>query len=1110
MDKPISTKLPKLILRSKKANLEKDSSAKEPKENPKSIEQKEEPKSKENPKTIEQKENPKSIEQKEAQTKKSSPAKKSVFYPEKLEAIDFKVHLHKLLENHLGNEDIRLLSPDIHELEFRLGYYDINNNNRFNAFVSVITFNRLMQYFNKQIGDYSENISLDIIYDENFRATITSPTLVNSRNLIKYFNSTNKLPSEGTSFMEKQQIRSTDSVDWNFRTTSSYEKLINDPDKILVYTKKIEDQTTSKFYRYKNRFSFVLDEKMRLDLTIVKESLMSSGTLASSGCLNKTNKEKYQVELEYTGKDFNAERLSEIVYPQLNTVLAIFQNNMKPISQSMNNLMIEHYLQLISNTNTEFKAEDLRVYSTSKFLAMDVEALTRQNLDTIRSHYHVTIKADGEHYLLYLTKEHGGFLINNRLEAGPVTFEDYIDLNTIIEGDTILDGELVDYQGRKRFMVFDCFFYNGADMRDKPLFTFKAKADKSASTNPTTTDGKYSVDQDCRYFYVKEITSKFKKEILSDKMVIEAKEYYPSTSVSRYFDSTNFRFKENDFPYNVDGLIYTPSQDPYPKISYKANRFIKTGSMDDNDIKPILKWKPPEYMSVDFKVKYSHTETINTIEYYVFLLESTYKQKIHTFEPSSYRVKGYNLAYIPSTNGLPRLIKDPTSTNTNTNTSTNTNAHIKVDDKSVGHIIKDKDIIEFIWTREHNLGPDFWGRWVPIKYRDDKTQIGYPNNFLKVADRTWLAINDKQITGKILMQLEPSIQLNMGYYKNTRKDSEIAMPHLRDVHNAIKSLLINLSVRNTPNKNSKLLDLASGRGGDISKWSGLNYVLGVEFDESNLKAGNQSAYARYGNYIDNQIQTDRQDKSHLLRIDFIQGNMGLQFKDVSFTQEKIYNHMLNSIIKNPNNFGIVSCQFAIHYIWDTEEHIDNFFNNVSRNLMSGGYFIATTFDGEKVFDELKKNKSTDAAAGADADADASIEGKDQSGQIIWEITNMTAFGKTLPNFGHKIKVLNKTIKDVAEMEYLVNFDYLTEVAKKYNLEPASLLFEKQSFPFDNQLGTYNFHEIYQNQTEFLNMFNNTKIYSKQLYNKLEESFEKMSGYEKKFSKFNSIIVFRKK
>lgn len=43
-------------------------------------------------------------------------------------------------------------------------------------------------------------------------------------------------------------------------------------------------------------------------------------------------------------------------------------------------------------------------------------------------------------------------------------------------------------------------------------------------------------------------------------------------------------------------------------------------------------------------------------------------------------------------------------------------------------------------------------------------------------------------------------------------------------------------------------------------------------------------------------------------------------------------------------FDVVSCQFAMHYAFETEERTKQFLKNVARKLRPGGYFIGTTPD----------------------------------------------------------------------------------------------------------------------------------------------------------------------
>jgi hypothetical protein len=52
-------------------------------------------------------------------------------------------------------------------------------------------------------------------------------------------------------------------------------------------------------------------------------------------------------------------------------------------------------------------------------------------------------------------------------------------------------------------------------------------------------------------------------------------------------------------------------------------------------------------------------------------------------------------------------------------------------------------------------------------------------------------------------------------------------------------------------------------------------------------------------------------------------------------------------------YDICSCQFAIHYLFDTELSWNNFCENINMYLREGGYFICTTFDGDTIKNKLK-------------------------------------------------------------------------------------------------------------------------------------------------------------
>jgi len=1009
-------------------------------------------------------------------------------------------NLTDFLTSHLNTEPLTKLDPAIHELEFRVGKYKsgIGSDTGFDAFVPRLIFNRMIKYYNETYNtELLENNSLDIIYDSNFRITVTGKTLKNSKNEVELFCKTNKI--RNAEFMEKIQLQKSDNRDWSFRLTSSSETEITNKTQILKLSKAVEDKTLSKFYRYKYRYSFKLSDEVRIDFTIVKETPKGSmaGTLISSRTL--AQKEKYQVELEYTGNNFNIDHVHQVMLPHLSRLLSLFvgiKGTKEPISQSHSLLILTKYLQLGVGVD-KVTVEELKRQTTPKFLAMDVEALTRQNFNRILNNYMVTVKADGEHYLLYLHPTLGIYLINNRLEVSPVKLnemednlaKDKANQKQIKElGECIFDGELVEYDGKFRFLIFDCFFYQGKDIRDLNLF---AKSD----------DKKVAINEQSRMFYIKEFVKHISNEILSDELAIEEKIYRPVSKISYYFkkslDGKKYIMKEDEFPYNIDGLIFTPVNEGYPKVKYQSGRFVKKGSMDDpENISAVLKWKPPEFLSIDFRVNFGveqRIQKINGIEYQVMTIESSYGDKIKTFEPSCYRVKDYNKLYVPITKGQPQLIKKD---------------GYRVEEETLGHIIRNKDILEFVWIPDRTFGSDYWGRWFPIKYREDKTQNGYPNNYKKVADRTWMAIHDKQILPENLMDPYgkdiPSPQLDMGYYQNVNRDTLL---DLRNIHNSLKALLLFLSIKQTGNRANRLMDLATGQGGDLSKliWGGINYVFGVEFDEGNLKASgpagvrDSSAYGRYRETIEKSFIND---KKIPFSLDLIQGDMRELFSEGRTSNEKVYNYILQEkLARNKESFGVISCQFAMHYACDTEEHLHNFLQNISENLAPNGYFIATTFDGDRVINSLQ---TTDQV---DEDGRPVVIGRDTNGKIMWTISAPTKY-KKLEDYGQKIMVFNKTIKDEEEVEYLVNFNYVIEVAQKFNLYPGRLSFGKYNLPLDGNYGTGNFSELYEDN--YLDLVGET-VHSKgsNKYRQLQRSLEQIEPGIKKFSRLSSFLILRK-
>ena len=135
-----------------------------------------------------------------------------------------------------------------------------------------------------------------------------------------------------------------------------------------------------------------------------------------------------------------------------------------------------------------------------------------------------------------------------------------------------------------------------------------------------------------------------------------------------------------------------------------------------------------------------------------------------------------------------------------------------------------------------------------------------------------------------------------------------------------------------------------------------------------------------------------------------------------------------------DGFNICSIQFAIHYMFENQETLQNFLQNVSEVTKEGGYFIGTSYDGEKMFNMLKNTEENDSKVIMVKD-----DKNNNKGKKIWEVIKRydrdeynddeTCVGYAIDVFQESI---NKTIR-----EYLVNYTYLTRVLENYGFVPVS-------------------------------------------------------------------------
>jgi hypothetical protein len=353
-------------------------------------------------------------------------------------------------------------------------------------------------------------------------------------------------------------------------------------------------------------------------------------------------------------------------------------------------------------------------------------------------------------------------------------------------------------------------------------------------------------------------------------------------------------------------------------------------------------------------------------------------------------------------------------------------------------VIEDGTIIECAY----NAGaadPRF--RWVPLRVRTDKTaeyrsgQKNYGNAY-HVANSNWHTIHNP-ITKKMLTtgtDIPDELADDDVYYNRISASGDTTTRGLRDFHNlVVKRALIGGVSR----RGNTLIDFAVGKGGDLPKWihANLSFVFGIDISKDNIQNQLDGACARYLDYC--------KRFSIMPGALFVQGNSALNIKSGTGISGEKYKQIVKAVFgdgpkdkallgegvyreygKGENGFSVSSCQFAIHYMFETRANVCNFLRNVCECTEVGGYFIGTTYDGATMFDALKPYEVGDGIA---------IMHK---GKRVWQVTKAytaTEFLDDETSVGYAIDVYQESINKTFR-EYLVNFNYLKRLLANFGFE----------------------------------------------------------------------------
>lgn len=966
-------------------------------------------------------------------------------------------------------------------------------------------------------------------------------------NKVKFTKKTTAMSKDG------KLIQRLDMDDYNFRVSYQSEQDFNVQSSVSrsILSKWMDSK---KLFRCLNRVRFYHpDFPIFADLSIVKDSKKAAGkkrvpipayTIQEANVFNGL--EHYEIELEVNNekvgvgsKHNSPEDLMDALRKCIRIVLSGLQQTKFPISYTERDVILQSYLKLIHGENYTYKRVMPNDFIGPGSYTLQIENIIPKPDDSkmpnIRDNYTVTDKADGERKLLYINEDGKLYMIDTNMNViftGTKTDEKTL-YNSLLDGEYISknkNGESI-----YLYAAFDLYFVNKQSTREYEFYdNSEIDLDEEKEIEKEQKEeNKYRLALLNNFVELLKLKSILETKGEVEKKIpthavdfrVKCKTFYSSNKNMSVFSACSkilSMTQENDnlFEYNTDGLIFTPCN---MAVGAKQEGGIPS-PLYKTTWEHSFKWKPPQYNTVDFLVTIKKDNTgrdnvhhifqdglnlqgvQNVIQYKTLILMCGFDIKKHGFINPCQDILQDKLP-VPSELDNESTYKPMPfkPTNPSDDNACYANILLKEDGSKTymvteeGEYFTENMIVEFKYI---DTNDDGW-KWVPIRVRYDKTaelKAGLKNygNAYHVANNNWHSIHypitDEMIsTGNQI----PEFVNNDDVYYNRSGEKSATQP-LRDFHNMFvkKNLILSVSKRD-----DTLIDYAVGKAGDLNKWirADLKFVFGIDISKDNIHNMVDGACSRF-------LRARMQYKKMPLAL-FVNGNSGLNIrngqallseKDGEITKAVFGNGPKDMLLLGKgvyNQYGvgeygfqISSCQFAMHYFFENKQSFHQFLRNISECTKLNGYFIGTCYDGKSVFEELKNKKKSEGIV--------YFKGE----RKIYELTkeyDQTGFPNDDSSLGYAINVYQESINQFFR-EYLVNFEYFTQVMEDYGFVLASKE-EMRRNDLPNNTGL------------FSDLFSHMQTEIKQNPKKKDEYREApmMSPEEKRISFMNRYFVFKK-
>ncbi len=532
--------------------------------------------------------------------------------------------------------------------------------------------------------------------------------------------------------------------------------------------------------------------------------------------------------------------------------------------------------------------------------------------------YYMTDKIDGKRTILYLT-DTKSYAVNDVLS----------DINIRTKDICILDTE----KYNNIYYIFDVMVYEGNSLMN---LTFEDRMNYF---------DKFNNIPDIKTKPFIKLTSEYRQQIRT--------------------------FKNEKKPYEVDGLILTPSYGLY------------------NTMK-VYKYKSLEHLTIDFLIKKCPNKLLDLYTNHSDYFDSALSNSTNTggnlyllFCGISKRVF-YKLRM-----NLIKFYEDIFSEINIKNLPNYFPIQFEPSDKKYAY---------FYWNNDSNLdgevGEFFYNvnsKQLELKrIRDDrKIEVkrgNYFGNNYKIAEFIWMAFKDPLI-------IEDLNDEPLMYFQES---DNILQKASRNFNSYVKSELFK-KFKGT----DWVIDLASGKGQDLFRYStnGMKNVLFLEIDKIAL--------------------TELISRKHIFSNDDKYPNkMNILIENVDLMKPYKKNIKIIDNVYTLQNIDLIMCNFAFHYFVENKKSIQNICKLINHYLKPNGKFVFTAFDGKKIINLLTKNNGQWMIK--------------MNNQIKYSIKKKYEQNE-IKSYGQKIEVLLPFSKNTYYEEYLINIDTISRKLKKYNI-----------------------------------------------------------------------------